>query len=84
METEILFHVDNGIGTITLNRPKALNALTMNMIKQMRLNFTEWMEQDVVKVIVIKGAGDKAFCAGGDVRAVRQSIIDYDGTETSQ
>ena len=84
METEILFHVDNGIGTITLNRPKALNALTMNMIKQMRLNFTEWMEQDVVKVIVIKGAGDKAFCAGGDVRAVRQSIIDYDGTETSE
>ena len=84
MESEILFDVDNGIGTITLNRPKALNALTMNMINQMRLNFTAWMQQDVVKVIIIKGAGDKAFCAGGDVRAVRQSIIDYEGTETSE
>ena len=84
METEVLFDVDNGIGTITLNRPKALNALTMNMINQIRLNFTAWIEQDDVKVIVIKGAGDKAFCAGGDVRAVRQSIIDYDGTETSE
>jgi len=84
MKTEILFDTDNGIGTITLNRPKALNALTMNMINQMRLIFTAWMKQDAIKVIIIKGAGEKAFCAGGDVRAVRQSIIDYDGTETSE
>ena len=40
-----------------------------------------WMAQDDIKAIIIKGAGDKAFCAGGDVRAVRQSIIDYNGTE---
>jgi enoyl-CoA hydratase len=84
MESEVLFDVVDGIGTITLNRPNSLNALTMNMISQMRLNFTAWMKQDSIDIIIIKGAGDKAFCAGGDVRAVRQSIIDYDGTETSQ
>jgi enoyl-CoA hydratase len=56
----------------------------MNMINQMRLNFTAWMAQDDIKAIIIKGAGDKAFCAGGDVRAVRQSIIDYNGTENSE
>ena len=84
MESEVLFEVDDGVGIITLNRPKTLNALTMNMINQMRLKFTAWMEKDAIKVIIVKGSGDKAFCAGGDVRAVRQSIIDYSGMETSE
>ena len=84
MEIEVLFDVDNGVGTITLNRPKTLNALTMNMINQMRLNVSEWISDDAIKLIIIKGAGDKAFCAGGDVRAVRQSIIDYDGVEVPE
>ena len=84
MEIEVLFDVDNGVGTITLNRPKTLNALTMNMINQMRLNVSEWISDDAIKLIIIKGAGDKAFCAGGDVRAVRQSIIDYDGVEAPE
>jgi enoyl-CoA hydratase len=84
MEIEVLFDVDNGVGTITLNRPKTLNALTMNMINQMRLNVSEWISDDAIKLIIIKGAGDKAFCAGGDVRAVRQSILDYDGVEAPE
>lgn len=79
MEPEVLFDVADGIGTITLNRPKTLNALTMTMIAEMRTHFTAWMADDAVKAVVIKGAGDRAFCAGGDVRAVRQSIIEYDG-----
>jgi enoyl-CoA hydratase len=84
MESEVLFDVNDGIGIITLNKPKTLNALTMNMISQMRSNFSVWTLQDDIKAIIIKGAGDKAFCAGGDVRAVRQSIIDYDGLENSE
>ena len=84
METEVLFDVTDGIGTITLNRPNSLNALTLNMINKIRLNFTAWTEQDDIKIIIIKGSGDKAFCAGGDVIAVRQSIMDYDGIETSE
>ena len=53
METEVLFDAENNIGTITLNRPKTLNALTMNMIAQMRMHFTDWMDQDSIKVIII-------------------------------
>ena len=79
MEPEVLFGVADGIGTIILNRPKTLNALTMNMINEMRMRFTAWMEDEEIRAVVIKGAGDRAFCAGGDVRAVRQAIIDYDG-----
>jgi enoyl-CoA hydratase len=79
MEPEVLFDVADGVGTITLNRPRTLNALTMNMIAEMRASFTAWMADDAVKAVVIKGAGDRAFCAGGDVRAVRQAIMDYDG-----
>ena len=79
MESEVLFNVADGIGTITLNRPKTLNALTMNMISEMRVHFTAWMDDETIRAVVIKGAGDRAFCAGGDVRAVRQAIIDYDG-----
>ena len=71
MEAEVLFNVENSFGIITLNRPKTLNALTMNMIKKMRQTFTDWMTDDDIKAVVIKGAGDRAFCAGGDVRAVR-------------
>ena len=81
MEAEVLFNVENGLGVITLNRPKTLNALTMNMIEKMRETFTDWMTDDDVKAVMIKGAGDRAFCAGGDVRAVRQAIIDYQGVE---
>ena len=81
MEAEVLFNVENGFGIITLNRPKTLNALTMNMIEKMRQTFTDWMTDDDIKAVIIKGAGDRAFCAGGDVRAVRQAIIDYQGGE---
>ena len=76
MEAEVLFNVENSFGIITLNRPKTLNALTMNMIEKMRQTFTDWMTNDDIKAVIIKGAGDRAFCAGGDVRAVRQAIID--------
>ena len=81
MEAEVLFNVENRFGIITLNRPKTLNALTMNMIKKMRQTFTDWMTDDDIKAVIIKGAGDRAFCAGGDVRAVRQALIDYKGVE---
>ena len=81
MEEEVLFTVENSFGIIKLNRPKTLNALTMNMIEKMRQTFSDWMTSDDIKAVIIKGAGDRAFCAGGDVRAVRQAIIDYQGVE---
>lgn len=83
MNNDVLFSISDGIGTIMLNRPKTLNALTMNMINEMRLNFTRWLDDKNIRAIVIKGAGDRAFCAGGDVRAVRQSIIEHKGEDAS-
>ena len=79
MEPEILFDAVDGIGTITLNRPGSLNALTINMVRAMRFRFTEWISDDGIRAIVIKGAGERAFCAGGDVPAMRRAIIEHEG-----
>lgn len=76
MSDEIRFTVDGGLATIELTRPKALNALTLEMIRAMHPRLEQWEDDDAVNAIVIKGEGDKAFCAGGDVRAVYRSIVD--------
>ena len=68
MTADILFSAFNDFGVITLNRPEALNALTWDMVKLMRAKLIEWERSPAVKAILIKGAGDRAFCAGGDVR----------------
>ena len=65
---EIIFEHRGAVGLITLNRPKALNALTYAMAMAMRNALRIWRHEDTVKTIVIQGAGDRAFCAGGDIR----------------
>jgi enoyl-CoA hydratase len=55
-------------GVIVLNRPQALNALTLNMVRLMAAALDEWERDPAVTRLVISGAGDKAFCAGGDIR----------------
>jgi enoyl-CoA hydratase len=67
---EILSHIEGDIGWITLNRPRALNALSLFMIREILRLLKEWEEIPSLKAVVIEGAGEKAFCAGGDVRAV--------------
>lgn len=72
-EPEILFENRGAVGLITLNRPKALNALTLNMVAAMRAKLEEWAADSSVAMVVVRGAGERAFCAGGDIRAVRES-----------
>ena len=67
---EVLFEAKHGLGIITLNRPKALNALTLGMIREITPQLAAWQEDSQIKAVLIRGAGDRAFCAGGDVRAV--------------
>jgi enoyl-CoA hydratase/carnithine racemase len=67
---EILAHVRNGVATVTLNRPAALNALTLDMLVALRDWLDAWEGNDAVRMVVLRGAGGKAFCAGGDVRAL--------------
>ena len=68
--SDVLFEVKNRAGVITLNRPKALNALTLGMVREMHPQLERWADDDRVHQIIIKAAGDKAFCAGGDIRAL--------------
>ncbi len=69
-EDEVLFDVQGEVGVITMNRPKALNALTLGMVRAMNAQLEQWAKDDAVQAVVIRGAGGRAFCAGGDVKAV--------------
>ena len=82
-EAEILFDVTGGVGVVTLNRPKALNALSLSMIREFYPKLGDWAESPDVHTVVIKGAGEKAFCAGGDVRAAWKAGMGDAGTDPS-
>lgn len=69
-EPEVLFETRGRAGLITLNRPAALNALTLNMVREMQRTLDNWADDPAVELVVITGAGEKAFCAGGDIRAL--------------
>jgi enoyl-CoA hydratase len=68
--TDVVFSIANGHGRIMLNRPQALNALTLPMIDAMDSQLRAWAANDSVGAIIITGAGDKAFCVGGDIKAL--------------
>ncbi|MDX2220471.1 MAG: enoyl-CoA hydratase/isomerase family protein [Burkholderiales bacterium] len=72
---ELLVEIRNKVAHVTLNRPQALNALSHGMVQGLHDLFTRWAQDDSVQCIVLKGAGEKAFCAGGDIRALRESAL---------
>ncbi len=72
----VLFRREGRVGRITLNRPRALNALTMDMIQTIGLALETWRDDPSVHLVVIEASGDRAFCAGGDVRSVREWVLD--------
>uniref|UniRef100_A0A8C5KW20 3-hydroxyisobutyryl-CoA hydrolase n=1 Tax=Jaculus jaculus TaxID=51337 RepID=A0A8C5KW20_JACJA len=61
-------------GVITLNRPKLLNALSLGMIRQIYPQLKKWEQDPETFLIIIKGAGGKAFCAGGDIKVISEAI----------
>ena len=63
------------IGHITLNVPATLNSLTLTMVDQIQSTLEQWRDRSDIAVILIDGSGDKAFCAGGDVQALRDSCL---------
>ena len=69
-DEEVFFEVKGTLGLITLNRPKALNALTLSMVREIHPQLKQWENDSSVKNILIKAEGEKAFCAGGDIRAL--------------
>ncbi len=70
------FAQEGPLGIITLDRPKALNALSHEMIVAIAGQLAAWERDPAVRAIVLQGAGDKAFCAGGDIRAMYDSHHD--------
>jgi enoyl-CoA hydratase len=67
-EQEIACEKVGCCGLITLRRPQALNALTLNMVREMATALDQWEKDSQVACIVIKSADSRAFCAGGDIR----------------
>ncbi len=70
---DILFDLRGVMGHVTLNRPKALNALTLDMSLKMDRQLRLWTTDPQVRSVAVTGAGDRAFCAGGDIRALYES-----------
>lgn len=73
MSKQISSEVIGNLGRITLNRPKALNALTLEMCEAITALMTEWEDNPDIGAVLVDGAGEKAFCAGGDVILLHDS-----------
>uniref|UniRef100_A0A1A8IE56 3-hydroxyisobutyryl-CoA hydrolase n=1 Tax=Nothobranchius kuhntae TaxID=321403 RepID=A0A1A8IE56_NOTKU len=73
VEPEVLLEKVGRTGVITMNRPKVLNALNLTMIRQIYPQLKKWENDSETDIVIIKGAGGKAFCAGGDIRAVTEA-----------
>lgn len=84
MSDEVLFEErltasGQKLGLVTLNIEKTLNSLTLNMVEQMLATLRDWRERSDIACVLIRGAGDKALCAGGDVQALYRSAIEQPG-----
>ena len=73
MLEHLIFSIEKHVGLITLNRPAALNALTHPMIFALHAQLQAWEADTSIHAIVIQAVDGRAFCAGGDVRAVYES-----------
>jgi enoyl-CoA hydratase len=80
---DILVTVENGVGILTLNRPKAINSLNHTMVTVLSRTLREWERNDDVHTVLLNGAGDRGLCAGGDIVAIYHSAK-ADGAEARQ
>ena len=74
---------EGAVGRLLMNRPRALNALDLSMIDAMAQAIAAWREDPSLRLVLLEGAGDRAFCAGGDVRRVREQVLagDHESVE---
>ncbi|SEJ80645.1 enoyl-CoA hydratase [Arthrobacter sp. yr096] len=82
-EDEVLFERRGPLGIVTLNRPKAVNALNHGMVQAMLRQLTAWADDDAVATVLVRGAGDRGLCAGGDIVAIYKDML-HGGTETAE
>ena len=79
MTDDVLIRTNGPIGHISLNRPKALHALTLPMCHAMSAALTEWERDDAVEAIIIDHDEGRGFCAGGDIAFLRDSALNDGG-----
>jgi enoyl-CoA hydratase/carnithine racemase len=72
----VLISAENGLMTLTLNRPKAINSLNLEMIQSMQKAMDEAARSSEVRLVLIRGEGEKGFCAGADVKAASQAVAE--------
>lgn len=73
--SELLIGSAAGVGTLTLNRPQRINALTRAMVDQLADQLRDWADDDSITRVELRGAGDRGFCAGADVRVLRDAVL---------
>ena len=78
-EPEVLFSRVGMLGHITLNRPRAINALTHGMVRAIHRTLRDWARDDAVRTVVLTGAGDRGLCAGGDIVSLYRDATSGDG-----
>jgi enoyl-CoA hydratase len=81
-EAEVLFERRGGLGVITLNRPRAVNALTEGMVDLLLRQLTAWATDDDVAAVLVQGAGERGLCAGGDIVAIYRDML-HGGNRTA-
>lgn len=72
-EAPVLVEVRNRVGYLTLNRPAGLNAVTLPMVRILQRQLRDWADDPEIVAVVLRAAGEKAFCAGGDIRMLYDS-----------
>lgn len=76
MSDDVLFEVSGGVGRITLNRPRQINALTTAMLAAIGDRLADWIDDDSVERVLLTGAGERGLCSGADVRTLRADLAE--------
>ncbi|PKP64605.1 MAG: enoyl-CoA hydratase, partial [Alphaproteobacteria bacterium HGW-Alphaproteobacteria-9] len=79
MTDDVFIRTNGPIGHISLNRPKALHALTLEMCHAMSAGLTEWANDDNIKAVIVDHAEGRGFCSGGDIAFLRDSALNDGG-----
>ncbi|MDN3646409.1 enoyl-CoA hydratase/isomerase family protein [Pontixanthobacter aestiaquae] len=79
MTDQVHIHKHGAVGHISLNRPKALHALTLDMCHAMSAALTEWANDDAIEAVILDHAEGRGFCAGGDINLLRKSALEDGG-----
>ncbi|MEV7604105.1 enoyl-CoA hydratase/isomerase family protein [Paenarthrobacter sp. NPDC089322] len=79
---EVLFERRGHLGLVTLNRPQAVNALNASMVKAMLQQLAVWADDDTIATVLVRGAGDRGLCAGGDIVAIYKDML-HGGSRTA-